>query len=68
MSEQATEHAGDESPEGIAFRLLVLIADLESKTLHGNPAKDRTNADRKWILDTYAEILHAVKSPHERKG
>jgi hypothetical protein len=68
MSEQSTEHPGDESPESIAYRLLVLIADLESKTLHGNPAKERTNADRHWILDTYAECLRAVKTPHDRKA
>ena len=68
MSEQPTEHAGNETAESVAFRLLMLVADLESRTLHGNPAKDRTNADRKWILDTYAECLQAVKTPHERKG
>lgn len=68
MSEQITEHPTDESPENVAYRLLVLIADLESKTLHGNPAKDRTNADRQWILDTYAECLRAIRSPESRKG
>ena len=58
----------DESPESVAYRLLVLIADLENKTLHGNPAKDRTNADRQWILDTYAECLKAIRTPETRKG
>ncbi|HVZ02293.1 MAG TPA: hypothetical protein VHA35_22495 [Dongiaceae bacterium] len=68
MSEQSTDHAGNETPESVAYRLLMLVADLESRTMHGNPAKDRTNADRKWILDTYAECLQAVKAPHERKA
>jgi hypothetical protein len=68
MSEQPVEHAGDETAESVAFRLMLLVADLESRTLHGNPAKDRVNADRKWILDTYAECLQAVKTPHERKA
>jgi len=68
MSEQANEHPTDESPESVAYRLMLLVADLESRTLHGNPAKDRTNADRQWILDTYAECLRAVKTPETRKG
>jgi hypothetical protein len=68
MSEQPNEHAGNETPESVAFRLMMLVADLESRTLHGNPAKDRSNADRKWILDTYAECLQAVKTPQDRKG
>ncbi|MDQ7251331.1 hypothetical protein [Dongia sedimenti] len=68
MSEQVTDHAADESPENVAYRLLVLIADLENKTLHGNPSKDRTNADRQWILDTYAECLRAIRAPEDRKG
>ena len=68
MSDQPNEHPSDESPESVAYRLMLLVADLESRTLHGNPAKDRTNADRQWILDTYAECLRAVKSPETRKG
>jgi len=68
MSESSTDHASNESPESVAYRLLTLIADLESKTLHGNPAKERSNADRQWILDTYAECLRAIKTPHDRKG
>ena len=69
MSEPSSDHrAADESPESIAYRLMQLVADLENKTLHGNPAKERTNADRKWILDTYAECLRAIRAPQERKG
>lgn len=68
MTEQSPNHPADESPEGVAFRLLQLVADLENKTLHGNPSKDRSNADRQWILDTYAECLRAVKAPETRKG
>lgn len=68
MSVEATDHPTDSTPESIAYRLLVLIADLESKTLHGNPSKERTNADRQWILDTYADCLRAVRTPETRKG
>jgi hypothetical protein len=68
MSENSTEHPTDESPESVAYRLMLLVADLENRTLHGNPSKDRVNADRQWILDTYAECLRAVKIPEQRKG
>jgi hypothetical protein len=68
MTEPIANHGADESPESVAYRLLQLIADLENKTLHGNPSKDRTNADRQWILDTYAECLRAIKTPENRKG
>jgi len=68
MTVEATDHPTDSTPESVAYRLLVLVADLENKTLHGNPSKDRTNADRKWILDTYAECLAAIKTPHDRKA
>ena len=47
---------------------MLLVADLESKTLHGNPSKDRTIADRQWVLDTYAECLRAVTIPGTRRG
>ncbi|GAB2179399.1 hypothetical protein [Dongia sp. agr-C8] len=68
MSENGTEHPTDESPESVAYRLMLLVADLENRTLHGNPAKDRVNADRQWILDTYAECLKAIRTPEQRKG
>jgi hypothetical protein len=68
MSENSTDHPTDESPESVAYRLMLLVADLENRTLHGNPSKDRVNADRQWILDTYAECLRAVKIPEQRQG
>jgi hypothetical protein len=69
MAESPIEHhPSDESAESVAFRLMLLVADLENKTLHGNPARERTLADRQWILDTYAECLRAVRLPEERRG
>ena len=66
MNVEATDHPTDSTPESIAYRLLIMVADLENKTLHGNPAKERTNADRQWILDTYADCLRAVKLAESR--
>jgi hypothetical protein len=65
---EATDHPTDSTPESVAYRLMVLVADLENKTLHGNPSRERTIADRQWILQTYADCLLAVKSPETRKG
>jgi hypothetical protein len=48
-------HIGENSPEQIAYKLLETIASNEKKTLHGT-----ATADRKWLLDTYAECLAAV--------
>ena len=67
MNVEATDHPTDSTPESIAYRLMVLVADLENRTLHGNPSKERTVADRQWILDTFADCLRAVKVPESRK-
>jgi hypothetical protein len=44
--------------EGAALVLLQLVANAESKHFDGN------GADKKWILDTYAECLRTVRSGH----
>ncbi len=52
-------HIGENSPEQIAYKPLVTIAANEKKSLH----EVTTTADRKWILDTYAECLSTVRNP-----
>ncbi len=52
----------DNSPERVAYDLLVAIAHAE----HKNPAATSgsaswAGADRRWILDTYVECLEARK-------
>jgi hypothetical protein len=58
-------HIGENSPEQIAYKLLETIASNEKKTLHWSVGSTAT-ADRKWLLDTYAECLVAVSG--ERRG
>jgi hypothetical protein len=54
---KATSHYfGENSPEGVAYRLFEEVVKSEQ------PKKP----DRKWILDTYAECLQAVKKPNTR--
>jgi hypothetical protein len=50
-------HIGENSPEEVAFRLMRIIGTSEGK----NTSVPSGNADRKWLLDTYAECLQAVK-------
>jgi hypothetical protein len=58
-------HQGENSPEQVAYELLKTIASNEGKTLRGSPTAN-ASAERKWLLDTYAECLLAVRAPQER--
>ena len=52
---------GSPSPEEVAYKLLYLVAWGENRDLEG-----WGKADRKWLLDTYAECLLAVRNPAAR--
>jgi hypothetical protein len=56
------DQTGGHSSEQVAYMLLERIASCEGKALAGHGDK----ADRKWILDTYAECLIAVRRPDAR--
>jgi hypothetical protein len=62
VTDQPALQIGENSPEFIAYRLMEQIAEVEGVSLHKDGAKPAT---RKWILDTYAESLDAVKA-HRR--
>lgn len=51
----------DGTPERIAFELLQMIANVERKDLVPPAGKDKTMADRAWILQTYADCILTVK-------
>jgi hypothetical protein len=59
-------HSGENSHEQIAYKLLLTIAENEKKPLHSAAAGGAT-ADRKWLLDTYAECLLTVRNPSGRQ-
>jgi hypothetical protein len=61
-------HIGENSPEHVAYKLMERIAAIERKSLHNteNLRAGASAADRKWILDTYAECLKAAKDPYSR--
>lgn len=56
-------HIGENSPEHVAYKLMERIAVLERKSIHNSIPETAgwSGADRKWLLDTYAECLHAAK-------
>lgn len=65
MADGAVVHIGENSPEEVAYKLLTTIASNEGKTLRYDG--DQASAERKWLLDTYAECLLAVAKPWERR-
>jgi hypothetical protein len=66
MAAAPTIHLGENSPEHIAYLLLRAIASNEGKELASSPVSGAASADKKWILDTYAECLVAVRKPESR--
>jgi hypothetical protein len=65
MSEKTEVRLGGASPEEIAFKLLMLVAKTERRSMEGYKQADLnegwTEANRKWILDTYNECIEAAK-------
>jgi hypothetical protein len=61
-------HIGENSPQQIAYKLLLLIAAKEGKLLDEPSGGGHATADRKWLLDTYAECLRTVQNPSRRKS
>lgn len=61
MAEKPVVHIGENSPEHVAYRLLQDIASVERKKLYYTRDEQDLVADRKWILDTYAECLNATR-------
>jgi hypothetical protein len=60
MADLVDSH-GSPSPEEVAYKLMYVVAWGEDKDLDG-----WGKADRKWILDTYAECLLTVRNPAAR--
>ena len=58
---------GDNSPEHIAYRLLSHVVAVEGMSLDNKPKAGLKKANRKWILDAYAECLSAIRHPAGRK-
>jgi hypothetical protein len=53
----AVVHIGENSPEYVAYRLLLDIMSAENKSIHGDGQK---RADRDYILTTYQQCRRVV--------
>lgn len=60
IATQSAGPAGENSPEYVACLLMKDVANAEDKHIVVG------DADRKWILDTYAECLLLVRIPSKR--
>ena len=61
-------HIAENTPEQVAYRLMVGIAAAENKPNRNVGDNVYVVADRKWLLNTYAECLKAVRQPQRRAG
>ncbi len=61
MADASVVHIGENSPEQVAYKLLVHIAATEDYWLRQHPVRGEKQPDRKWLLDTYAECLEATR-------
>ena len=67
MSGVAVVHIGENSPEQVAYKLMQDIAKVESRRLDAASEDNGTAlADRKWILDAFAECILTVRDPMSR--
>ncbi len=67
MSGVAVVHIGENSPEQVAYKLMQDIAKVESRRLDASVEDNGTQvADRKWILDVFAECILTVRDPMSR--
>lgn len=63
MAGEQVVHIGENSPEQVAYRLFHHIVDVEDKKLHASRDQASKVADRKWILETFAQCMNAVRNP-----
>ncbi|WP_155275931.1 hypothetical protein [Agrobacterium tumefaciens] len=66
MSDNSSARLDGDTPEQVAFKLLVLVGTTENK-MHSD-GRIQSGADRQWILDTYAECLEATKGNRSFKS
>ena len=60
MADETVVHIGENSPQHVAYQLFRHIVSVEDKSFATGKAG---TANRKWILDTYAECLRTVLDP-----
>jgi hypothetical protein len=66
MADQAVVHIGENSPEEVAHKLFVHIANVEKRHIGSsdNLASGWQKADREYILSTYAQCVNTVRTAY----
>lgn len=64
MADKTVVHMGENSPEEVAYKLLQDVMKVEDRATYNHDKV--TKADRKYLLDTYAECLMSVSRPWDR--
>ncbi|PLT95023.1 hypothetical protein [Sinorhizobium medicae] len=66
MADQAVVHFGENSPEEIAYKLMIQIANVEKKFIGAadNVKEGWQRADREYLLQTYAQCINTVRTAH----
>lgn len=62
MNNPSIVHVNENTQEHVAYRLFMDIAKAEGIVFVPDPPPGYQTAERKWILETYAACLKAVKS------
>jgi hypothetical protein len=65
MPDAPIVHIGENSPQHVAYQLFRHIAAVEGKSFNAGKSEA---ANRKWILDTYAECLRTVLDPQHTQS
>lgn len=65
MADAKIVNSGENTPEHVAYRLLEMVMQAEGKVAYKHDRHEQ--ADRKYILDTYAECLMATTKPWLRQ-
>jgi hypothetical protein len=63
MSDKLTVE--NSAAEKVAYDLFQHIANVEGMAFVRSAGNGWKSADRKWILDTYAQCISAVRFPHK---
>jgi len=61
MADNPVVHIGENSPEHVAYKLMLDIQRVEQMAFYqGDLSAGWTTADRAWMLNSYAECLRAA--------
>jgi len=64
MTDTAVVHIGENSPEEVAYKMMLLVGNVEGRDTYGHGTHPMT---REWILKTYDQCLSVVRGASAQK-